>query len=85
VRSVPYSLRELKAQDASFAVRFQAPSESVYRKLQFVCSLVFCSKALLKCTYYLSSNEILEGKAIPLQALTGPEDSRRVRLPYINL
>jgi len=32
--------------------------------------------------YQSSDKRANEGKAIPVQALTGPESSRRLRLPY---
>ena len=35
--------------------------------------------------YYLMENLVIcKGKAIPLQSWTGPEGSRRMRLPYFN-
>jgi hypothetical protein len=43
-----------------------------------------CIRGVYKdiCTVYIAYLEVLlKGKAIPLQAWTGPEDSRRLRLP----
>jgi hypothetical protein len=36
---------------------------------------------VLLSNYSISDFDIVKGKAIPLQALTGPEGSRRLRLP----
>jgi hypothetical protein len=36
---------------------------------------------LIKYIKYCSQSRDKKGKAIPLQAWTGPEDSRRLRLP----
>jgi len=43
-----------------------------------------CIRGVYKdiCTVYIAYPEVLlKGKAIPLQAWTGPEGSRRLRLP----
>jgi hypothetical protein len=42
---------------------------------------VFEGKILINTFKYLLMLETCKGKAIPLQALTGREDSRRLRIP----
>jgi len=38
-------------------------------------------RAVKKVDVKLQHTQIKQGKAVPLQAWTGPEDSRRLRLP----
>jgi hypothetical protein len=52
----------------------------------FCLKEVFCKNVLFRGRYILLTSEVrdsvaVKGKAIPLQAWTGPEDFRRLRLP----
>jgi hypothetical protein len=63
---------------------------SLYQVLSLIefANIHFFDCAASRISFFLSINmlESLQGKgkAIPLQALTGPEGSRRLRLPHFN-